>query len=328
MVVQGVLAAALALPTGALFGIGYGTGVRIGYEQVYPLLFPKDTKVDAKDLATKMTELNRVYDITGGRSANEMGIAAGLKQAMSELDSSPDFQNLLKLESDLVKSNTIFMKSQESNTGSQGSHTDSTQSAQSEFNQTVVDTITEQNIDDFGRIYEEWKQIAKIDKMSSDQIAKKMREIEGGGTTIRKHIDQHPDSLAVKRRVMRDLESIRIEKREMERQNAPEVVLPSPTQSAEEEFHEWDARMQGLISTVQGLSKELNYSGVSYTKTPYYYLKSGKKIKSGSYARYKADLPKKIDRAKKAFYDASRTGRNSSNHFIKNQATRYYKFRF
>ncbi len=104
MVVAGILALALALPTGALFGVGYGTGVRIGYEQIYPLLFPpKDASKDsrARGLARTVENIqiiNRIYDSIGGKEASQMGIAVGLTTAMKEIDKNPDFQDLLTLE--------------------------------------------------------------------------------------------------------------------------------------------------------------------------------------------------------------------------------------
>ncbi len=103
MVVAGILALALALPTGALFGIGYGTGVRIGYEQIYPLLFPANAKGERNTTSTvqNVKAINQIYDAIGGKEASQMGIATGLASAMGELDKNPDFQDLLKLESTL-----------------------------------------------------------------------------------------------------------------------------------------------------------------------------------------------------------------------------------
>ncbi len=102
-----LLAAVLALPTGLLFGIGYGNGVRIGYEQIYPILFPSDNlgkgkRADSvRGVVTKMNMINRIYDAVGGKEANKMGIAVGLNAAMSEIDKNPDFQDLLQLEYEL-----------------------------------------------------------------------------------------------------------------------------------------------------------------------------------------------------------------------------------
>ncbi len=99
MVVQGILALALALPTGLLFGVGYGTGVRIGYEQVYPLLFPpnKDNR-NVTPTVENIKQINGIYNAIGGKEASQMGIAMGLQGAMEEIDRNPDFQALEELE--------------------------------------------------------------------------------------------------------------------------------------------------------------------------------------------------------------------------------------
>ncbi len=99
MVVQGILALALALPTGLLFGVGYGTGVRIGYEQVYPLLFPpnKDQR-NVTPTVENIKRINGIYNAIGGKEASQMGIAMGLQGAMEEIDRNPDFQALEALE--------------------------------------------------------------------------------------------------------------------------------------------------------------------------------------------------------------------------------------
>ncbi len=99
MVVQGIIALALALPTGLLFGVGYGTGVRVGYEQVYPLLFPADKdNRNVTPTVENIKRLNTIYDSIGGKEASQMGIAKGLSDAMTELNNNPDFQALMELE--------------------------------------------------------------------------------------------------------------------------------------------------------------------------------------------------------------------------------------
>ncbi len=87
----------MALPTGFLFGVGYGTGVRIGYEQVYPLLFPKGARPTTTELAATMKGMNTVYDAIGGKDASRMGIAVGIINA-GDILKNPDFQVLEKLE--------------------------------------------------------------------------------------------------------------------------------------------------------------------------------------------------------------------------------------
>ncbi len=99
MVVQGILALALALPTGLLFGVGYGTGVRIGYEQVYPLLFPQDVNNrNVTPTVENIKRINTIYNAIGGKEASQMGIASGLAGAMEEINRNPDFQALEALE--------------------------------------------------------------------------------------------------------------------------------------------------------------------------------------------------------------------------------------
>ncbi len=102
MVVQGLIALALALPTGMLFGVGYGTGVRIGYEQVYPLLFPKANSTNTPNsaqVADNLKSINRIYDTIGGKEASNMGIAMGLNSVRSATENNPDFRYLEELES-------------------------------------------------------------------------------------------------------------------------------------------------------------------------------------------------------------------------------------
>jgi len=102
LVVQGLIALALALPTGMLFGVGYGTGVRIGYEQVYPLLFPKANSTNTPNsaqVADNLKSINRIYDTIGGKEASNMGIAMGLNSVRSATENNPDFRYLEELES-------------------------------------------------------------------------------------------------------------------------------------------------------------------------------------------------------------------------------------
>jgi hypothetical protein len=102
MVVKSILGLGLALPTGALFGIGYGTGVRIGYEQIYPLLFPAkeiESSPDPQFVRRAVKQMYTYHDAVGGKEAVQMGIAQGIKMAKDESDTNPDFQHLLELES-------------------------------------------------------------------------------------------------------------------------------------------------------------------------------------------------------------------------------------
>ncbi len=101
MVVQGIIALALALPTGMLFGVGYGTGVRIGNEQIYPLLFPQsDVTRSPEQVAEQIKNINTIYNTIGGKEASQMGMADGIATAGELLDN-PDFRVLEELESRL-----------------------------------------------------------------------------------------------------------------------------------------------------------------------------------------------------------------------------------
>ncbi len=91
---------ALALPTGLLFGLGYGTGVRIGYEQLYPLLFPDKLPRNPEQVREAIIGINKTYNAIGGKEASQMGMGMGV-QAAGELLDNPDFQVLEELESRL-----------------------------------------------------------------------------------------------------------------------------------------------------------------------------------------------------------------------------------
>ncbi len=101
MVVQlatALLQLGIALPQGMLFGIGYGTDVRIGYEQVYPLLFPQGQRHTATETAKVIGDVNKIYNAIGGKEASQMGIAVGLSNA-GKILANPDFQALEESES-------------------------------------------------------------------------------------------------------------------------------------------------------------------------------------------------------------------------------------
>lgn len=81
--------AAFAPLNGGLFGLAYGTAIRIGYEQIYPALFPKSTdKTQAPHLPQVMNQLTELYKIFGGMGAHEFGITQGVKNAMSVYENS------------------------------------------------------------------------------------------------------------------------------------------------------------------------------------------------------------------------------------------------
>jgi len=125
MVVQGLIALALAGPTGGLFGLAYGTAIRVGYEIIYPLLFtdiaknalPKESAVGrASFQATSSTNvpsqiaevlkgLTQMYSTVGGLEANAFGINTGVKNAMKQIQDDPELVELLKKNSKLLGQN-------------------------------------------------------------------------------------------------------------------------------------------------------------------------------------------------------------------------------
>ncbi len=116
MVVQGLIALALAAPTGGLFGLAYGTAIRVGYEIIYPLLFDKiakdisENKDTGEATLSKQTEIvigkmNSLYTGIGGLEANAFGINTGIKNAMQSINDDPELMELLKKNSNLLSQN-------------------------------------------------------------------------------------------------------------------------------------------------------------------------------------------------------------------------------
>ncbi len=122
MVVQGLIALALAAPTGGLFGLAYGTAIRVGYEIIYPLLFQdiankqqtigrnkistlgsaRTTPAQIADILKGLTEM---YTTVGGLEANAFGINTGIKNAMQAIQDDPELVELLKKNSSLLGQN-------------------------------------------------------------------------------------------------------------------------------------------------------------------------------------------------------------------------------
>ncbi len=94
MVVSSIVQLAVAGATGFLFGISYGTAIRIGYEQVYPALF-SDSKIKP-DMETIFTKLEDVYTKIGGLEAHKFGINQGIKNALKDIDADPELVELIK----------------------------------------------------------------------------------------------------------------------------------------------------------------------------------------------------------------------------------------
>ncbi len=83
----GVIAQVAASPAiGAFFGLAYGTSIRIGYEQIYPALFPANEqgKTTSGNLDTVLVKLNGMYDAIGGKEAHAFGLEQGLNNAMKK----------------------------------------------------------------------------------------------------------------------------------------------------------------------------------------------------------------------------------------------------
>ncbi len=101
--VAGLVAALLAPVTGGLFGLAYGTAIRIGYEQIYPALFPNKgpagLTTGKKDVIAGLVQM---YDIIGGKGAHEFGINIGIQSAMKasgeELFKSPELNQAVAIE--------------------------------------------------------------------------------------------------------------------------------------------------------------------------------------------------------------------------------------
>ncbi len=103
MVIQSLVTLAVAGMTGALFGVAYGTSIRVGYEIVFPALF-KNTKVNpqASDVLSSMKTL---FTGIGGLEAQNFGINQGVKNALKAMDADPELQELIKKNSNLDSQN-------------------------------------------------------------------------------------------------------------------------------------------------------------------------------------------------------------------------------
>ncbi len=116
MVVQGLIALALAGPTGGLFGLAYGTAIRVGYEIIYPLLFDqiaRDLKAGRDTGEAKLSanteivigKMNTLYTSIGGLEANAFGVNTGIKNALKQIEDDPELLELIKKNSNLLSQN-------------------------------------------------------------------------------------------------------------------------------------------------------------------------------------------------------------------------------
>ncbi len=99
---------AFAAPTGALFGVAYGTSIRIGYEILFPLLFPPSTQGTDKPISRNVTksaiattgshtvrklassnsieniieQMQKMFTTVGGLEAHKTGMVNGVMSAL------------------------------------------------------------------------------------------------------------------------------------------------------------------------------------------------------------------------------------------------------
>ncbi len=99
MVVSALVQLAIAGPVGILFGLGYGTAIRVGYEQVYPALF--GDKELPQNTETILKKLETFYTSVGGLEAHKFGINQGIKNALKAIDADPELVDLIKKNSNL-----------------------------------------------------------------------------------------------------------------------------------------------------------------------------------------------------------------------------------
>lgn len=97
--IAGVLAQIAAAPAiGTLFGLAYGTSIRIGYEQIYPALFPnnKAGKTASPDLKNVINKLNGQYNAVGGLEAHKFGMEQGFLSALKKFSKDIEMDDELK----------------------------------------------------------------------------------------------------------------------------------------------------------------------------------------------------------------------------------------
>ncbi len=94
MVVSALVQLAIAGPTGILFGLGYGTAIRVGYEIVFPALFG-NKEIAAGDTKS-LDKIEQIYTAIGGLEAHKFGINQGIKNALKEIEADPELVELIK----------------------------------------------------------------------------------------------------------------------------------------------------------------------------------------------------------------------------------------
>lgn len=94
MVVNSIMQIAAAGPIGALFGLAYGTSIRIGYEIIFPALFAD--KVTSKDVDATLSKMTTTFTAIGGLEAQKFGINTGIKDALKAINADPELMELIK----------------------------------------------------------------------------------------------------------------------------------------------------------------------------------------------------------------------------------------
>ncbi len=103
MVIQSIMQIAAAGPIGALFGLAYGTSIRIGYEIIFPALF--GDKVLSKDVDATLEKMTTTFTAIGGLEAQKFGINTGIKDALKAINADPELMELIKKNSALDTQN-------------------------------------------------------------------------------------------------------------------------------------------------------------------------------------------------------------------------------
>ncbi len=94
MVVSSLMQIAAAGPIGALFGLAYGTSIRIGYEIIFPALF--GDKVTSKDVDGTLQKMTETFTAVGGLEAQKFGVNVGIKNALKAINADAELMDLIK----------------------------------------------------------------------------------------------------------------------------------------------------------------------------------------------------------------------------------------
>ncbi len=103
MVVSAIMQIAAAAPIGALFGLAYGTSIRVGYEIIFPALF--GDKEVPKDATAVLGKMSTTFTALGGLEAMKFGIVQGIKKSLKDIEADPELVELIKKNSYLDTQN-------------------------------------------------------------------------------------------------------------------------------------------------------------------------------------------------------------------------------